>query len=117
MSVRANLDEMNSMILSGQILDAFDKFYADNVAMQENNDEPRLGKAVNRTYEEAFVNGLTAFRGAEVKALAVNEEDGVAMVQWWMDFTHKDYGDVNRHQVSVQRWENGQIVHERFFYG
>ena len=117
MSVRDDVNALNGMILQGQILDAFDQYYADDVVMQENNEEPRVGKATNRTYEEAFVNGLTAFNGAEVQALAVNEDDGTAMIQWWMDFSHKDYGDISRTQVSVQQWKNGQIVHERFFYG
>ncbi len=117
MSLHDDVNALNSMILQGQIMEAFDKYYADDLVMQENNGEPRVGKATNRAYEEAFVNGLTAFNGAEVKALAVNEEDGTVMVQWWMAFTHKDYGDIDRHQVCVQRWKDGQIVHERFFYG
>ena len=117
MSVRDDVNALNAMILQGQILDAFDKYYADDLVMQENNGEPRVGKATNRTYEEAFVSSMTAFKGAEVKALAVNEDDGVSMVQWWMAFTHKEYGDIERHQVCVQQWKNGQIVHERFFYG
>ena len=117
MSVRENVLALNNMILQGQILEAFDKFYADDVVMQENNGEPRVGKAANRAYEEAFVTGLTGFHGADIKALAVDDEDGVAMVQWWMSFSHKDYGDIDRHQVCVQHWKNGQIVKEQFFYG
>ena len=112
MSVHDRVNTLNTMILQGQILDAFDQFYADDVVMQENTSEPRTGKATNRAYEEAFVNGLTAFHGAEVKALAVNEDDGVSMVQWWMSFSHKDYGDVDRHQVSVQHWKDGRIVED-----
>ena len=115
MSVQANVQELNSMILSGDILGAFEKFYADDVVMQEGNDDPRVGKDANREYEKNFVNSLTDFRGADVKNVAVNEEDGVAMVQWWMDFTHKDWGDVELNQVSVQQWHDGKIVNERFY--
>ena len=117
MSLKDNVNDLNNMILQGQILEAFDTYYADDVVMQENNQEPRVGKETNRAYEEQFVGGLTEFRAAEVKAQAVNEEDGVAFTQWYMDFTHSEYGDVERHQVSVQHWENGQVVRERFFYG
>ena len=117
MSVQENVQTLNSMILQGQILEAFEKFYADDVVMQDNNSEPRVGKAANRAYEEAFVNGLTGFHGADIKAIAVDEETGIAMIQWWMSFSHKDYGDVDRHQVAVQHWKDGQIVNERFFYG
>ncbi len=116
-SLEDRVNDLNQMILQGQILEAFEKYYADDVVMTDNNQEPRVGKAANRVYEEQFVNGLTAFRGAEIKSVAVNEETGVAMVEWWMDFTHSTFGDVERHQVAVQHWKDGQIVREHFFYG
>ena len=117
MSLKANVDALNSMILQGQILEAFDKYYADDVVMQENDGEERVGKAVCRGFEEAFVSGLTEFRGAAVKSVAVDEENEVAMVEWFFDYSHKDWGDRTGHQVARQQWKDGQIVHERFYYG
>ena len=76
---------------------------------------PREGKEANRAYEEAFVNGLTAFRGAEVKSVAVDEANNKAFVEWHFDFTHADYGDQKYDQVAVQTWEDGQIVDEKFY--
>ena len=104
--LRTNVDQLNQMILEGKILDAFDKFYADDVVMQDNNYPAREGKEVNRQYEEAFVNGLTEFRGAKVVNSIIS--DDLAVTEWWMDYTHKDYG--------VQRWKNGKIVEEKFYY-
>ena len=40
--------ELNQMILSGKALEAFEKFYADDLVMQENDQPPRIGKAANR---------------------------------------------------------------------
>ena len=54
------------MILEGKTLEAFEKFYAEDVVMQDNDYPARVGKDVNRQYEEAFVNGITEFRGAKV---------------------------------------------------
>jgi hypothetical protein len=62
--LRTNADQLNQMILEGKILDAFEKFYADDVVMQDNDYPVRVGKDVCRQYEEAFVGGLTEFRGA-----------------------------------------------------
>ena len=103
------------MILQGQIMDAFEKFYGEGCVMQEGAEEPTVGKDANREREKAFVNGLTEFRGAEVKAVTVDEDAGVSMVEWFMDYTHADWGDNTYHQVAVQRWEDGKIVHERFY--
>ena len=112
--LRTNVDQLNQMILEGKILDAFDKFYAEDVVMQDNNYPAREGKALNRQYEEALVGGLTEFRGAKVVNTLIS--DDLAVVEWWFDYTHKDYGVRNYTQLAVQRWKNGQIVEEKFYY-
>lgn len=113
-TIKENVAALNEMILQGEILAAFDKFYADNVVMQENMNEPVQGKAANRLNEEAFVNGITEFRGARVKEVIYN--DDLAVVQWHFDFDHRDWGTRNYDQLSVQRWQNGKIVYEKFYY-
>ncbi len=112
--LRTSVDQLNQMILEGKILEAFDKFYADDVVMQDNNLPVRMGKEENRRYEEAFVNGLTEFRGAKVLNTLIS--DGLAVTEWWFDYTHKDYGTRNYRQLAVQRWKNGKIVEEKFYY-
>ncbi len=112
--LRTNVDALNQMILEGKILEAFEKFYADDVVMQDNDYPAREGKDVNRQFEEAFVNGLTEFRGAKIINTIIS--DDMAVVEWWFDYTHKDYGTRNYIQLSVQRWKNGKIVEEKFYY-
>lgn len=117
MSLRSSVTSLNEMILNGQVLDAFEKFYADDVDMVELDGTVRSGKAANRAAEEAFVNGLTEFRGAKVLNVAVNEKTGVAFVEWFFDYSHRDWGDRAYHQVAVQQWKDGQIVREKFYGG
>ena len=112
--LRTNVDQLNQMILEGKILEAFDKFYAPEVQMQDNDFPVRDGFEVNRQFEEAFVGGLTEFRGAKVINTIIS--DDIAVNEWWMDYTHKDFGTRNYTQVSVQRWKNGKIIEEKFYY-
>ena len=42
------INDLNNMILQGKALEAFDKYYHEGVIMQENDNPPRKGKAVNR---------------------------------------------------------------------
>ena len=84
--------------------------------MQDNELPARVGKDASREFETDFVNSLTAFRGAAVKNVMISEDAGVAAVEWHFDYTHKDWGDRNYTQVSVQRWKDGQIVSEKFMY-
>ena len=111
--LRAKIEEMNGMILQGQILDAFEKFYHPDVVMVEKNAVLAEGKEANRQREADFVSKLTEFRGAEVKAVAVGGD--VTMVEWHFDYTHAEWGVMNYDQVAVQRWQDGLIVHERFY--
>jgi hypothetical protein len=115
MDIEANVKDLNQMILEGKMLDAFEKHYADDVVMQDINMEPTVGKDANREREIKWLEGITDFRGAEVKNVAVG--DNVSMVEWFMDYSHKEYGDVKMAQVAVQNWKDGKIVKEVFYHG
>jgi hypothetical protein len=114
-SLKENVTALNNMILEGKILDAFEQFYADNVTMQENENPATIGKAACKVNEDAFVNGITAFRNATVKNVLVS--DNLTATEWQFDFTHKDWGVRNYTQLSVQRWnDEGKIINEHFYY-
>jgi ketosteroid isomerase-like protein len=115
MELKELVTDLNSMILQGNALEAFEKYYAEDVVMQENELPPTIGKDANREREKEFFSKVVEFRGADVKAVAIG--DGVSMVEWFFDYTHKDWGRRTYHQVAVQRWKDGKIVHERFYYG
>jgi hypothetical protein len=110
-----NVNDLNNSILSGKILEAYEKYYASDVTMQENENPATIGKDACRVNEEAFVNGITDFRKAAVKNVILS--DNISVVEWEFDFTHKDWGVRNYTQVTVQRWnDEGQIVNEKFNY-
>jgi SnoaL-like protein len=111
----ANIHDLNGLVLQGKLLEAFDKYYHDDVIMQENENPPTVGKEANRKREEDFFSSITEFRGAKPLKVSVGEQ--VTMVQWHYDYTHKDWGVRNYTQVSVQEWRNGKIIKEQFFYG
>ena len=95
-------------------LEAFEKYYSDEVVMQENEDEARVGKEVNRKYEEAFVNGIVEVHSAKTLGIAVG--DNYSVIESSMDVTHKDWGRVARTQVAIQHWKDGKVVGEKFYY-
>lgn len=113
--IRAAIEDLNQMVLRGEALEAFEKHYAEDIVMQEDNMEPVRGKAENRAREIEFFGKVTEFRGAEVKSVAVGTD--VTMVEWHFDYTHADWGEMTYDQVAVQRWRDGKIVSERFYKG
>lgn len=107
--------EIKTLVLQGKAMEAFEKYYSDDVVMQENEQPATVGKAANRAREIEFFAKVTEFRGAEVKAVAYGED--VIISEWFIDYTHSEWGKVTHDQVSVQRWKDGKVIHERFYYG
>ena len=115
MGIQSSVQAVIDGILKGEILETFDRFYADDVVMSENGVDPREGKAANRAYEEAFVNGVT-FHGAEVGEVLVDGDR--AAIEWTFDFTPEDGGErVQQRQVALQVWRDGKVVRETFYHG
>lgn len=113
--INARDQKLNEMILEGKILEAFDKFYADDIVMQE-EDKERVGKEANREYEEQFVDSLEAFHSAEIKARAVDEDNNVTFSEWENEMTLEGVGRIQQKQVAVRTWnDEGQITHEKFY--
>ncbi|MDH4282709.1 MAG: nuclear transport factor 2 family protein [Myxococcales bacterium] len=106
--------DLNSMILGGQALEAFEKYYADDVVMQENSEEPRVGKDTNRKYEEQFFGSIKEFHGAELRSSVVG--DGVSLSEWMFDVTFQDGNRVQIEQAVRRTWNGDKVTHERFYH-
>ncbi len=109
------IGNVNDLILQGKGMEAFEQYYHDDVVMQENNDPAVVGKVANRKREEEFFGAITEFRSAKVLKVAIGENN-VTMVEWHMDYTHKDWGVKNVIQIAVQEWKDGKIINEKFYY-
>ncbi len=106
--------ELNQMVLTGKALEGFEKFYADDVVMQENSEEPRVGKELNRKFEQEFFASIASWNEGKLAASAVNGDTSFS--EWYMDVTFKNGYNYKASQVAVRKWKDGKIVHERFFY-
>ena len=105
---------VDQAILNGQALDAFEKYYADDVVMQENDGQPFVGKDVNRKREQEFFASVEDFHGAEIVSKGFG--DGASLTEWMLDLTFKGGQRTKLEQVGVRRWKDGKIVSERFCY-
>ena len=111
----AALDQaLNEAVLSGKALEAFEKYYADDVVMQENSGDPFVGKELNRNREIEFFSSIAESHSGKAEATAVNGD--TTFGQWSMDVTFKNGHRFALNQVAVRKWKDGKIVHERFFY-
>jgi hypothetical protein len=107
--------ELNAMILEGRILDAFDRFYADDVVMQENSAPATAGKAANRSREEQFVGSVEALHEIKLVSTGAGPDDTTFGV-WVIDASYKGAGRVRSEQVAVRTWKDGAVIREQFFH-
>lgn len=99
--IEQSLHHLNSLVVEGKLMDAFETYYHDDVVMQENNLAPTVSKEANRKRELQFLDNVTEFRSATVKDLGVN--GNLSFVTWEYDYTHKEWGVRNYTQVSIQQ--------------
>lgn len=112
--LQQRVNDLNQHIQNGQIMKAMNEFYTDDVVMAENDQEPTSGLSANLAREQAFVDNTT-WHGLELKSVTVGEN--LSMVEWFMDFHNTQYGArLAFTQVAVQRWRDGKIYDERFYY-
>lgn len=108
--------EIDNAILTGKAMDAFEKFYAEDVKMQEGSAEPFVGKDVNRKRELEFFGSVETFHGAEVRGKGYDEDKQISLGEWLYDVTFKGGKRVQLEQVATRHWKDGQVVFERFFF-
>lgn len=113
-NLSARLDDLLDHIANGRIMEAMKEFYADDCVMEEPAYGKTIGLAANLDREQKFVDSVKEFKNFEVPAKAAG--DGVTFYQNVMDWIDTEGDEQHVEQVSVARWKDGKIVHERFYY-
>ncbi|MGE3151378.1 MAG: ester cyclase [Nitrospiraceae bacterium] len=112
--LQQRLQDLLDHIRNGKIIEAMNEFYDKDTVMQDNANPPTKGLAANIEREKQFLNGVKEWKGFSVKASAAG--DNVTFYESTMDFIATNGQPVHMEQVAVAKWNNGKIVHERFYY-
>jgi hypothetical protein len=113
-SLQLRLNDLFGYIRQGKIIEAMSEFYDKDVKMQDNANPPTIGQAANIDREKQFLSGVKEWKGFNVTASAVG--DNVTFYECSLDFIATSGQPVHMEQVVVAKWNNGKIVHERFYY-
>ena len=116
MSYLNQAKEMYAMIGQGKMMDAFEKYYHDDVVMIEATGEERNGKDDNRKFQHEWLSTIKEMHGGGVNAITSNEDDKTTMVEAWMEVTLNTNKRMKMSEVAVQKWDGDKIVQERFYY-
>lgn len=117
MSVLENAQKLQNMMAEGKTMEAFDELYHDNVQVYEMpTGEHRDGKEAQRKAIEGWFSAVKEVNGGGVTSITANEETGVSSAETWMDITMQDGNRMKMEEVAIQKWEDGKIIEEKFYY-
>ncbi len=113
MTLEEKLNDLNQMILNGEILESMDKYYHPDCIVIEKNNVVAKGLEQAKARESELFNGVEAWLKSEIISTAVG--DNVTMTEWHYEYRHRVYGYKKFDQVAVQHWKEGKIISDRFY--
>jgi ketosteroid isomerase-like protein len=111
--IKTAVAELADMTMQGNSMDAFEKFYAEDLEKADLDGVVVTGKAANRQIGLDLIAKITAVRDFSCRGSVVSGNR--AFVVWHIDFDHTDWGPTVFNEVAIQDWQDGKIVRERFF--
>ena len=114
MATRECVQQLVALVEQGREVEAINRFYAVHAQTQENTSAPTVGREALAAKEQQFLDSLQAMHAR--KALAVLVDGDRAAINWLFEWTNGQGARFRMIEVALQRWENDQIVFERYFY-
>jgi hypothetical protein len=112
-NLQSIVKEFNKLVEEFKYAEAHDKFYDENLVKHENEDAPSIGL---KQHKEEMVKFLSDISNYSVVRKNTIVSDDISVTEWHYIFDHKEWGHKEFDEVSVQRWKNGKIIHERHHY-
>src|SRR5688572_9838303 len=114
--LRRRLDEFIGLVESGRSIEAMQRFYAEDVMMFENRELSRAGREACVAFEREQL-AKTGRPHLKATKRAADPQTGVSFIEWVVQFRSPSSGrPIRLEEVAVQKWSNGEIIEERFYY-
>ena len=117
MSYLEKAQDLQNMMGQGKSMEAFEKYYHNDVKVFEMpTGEVRNGKEAQRKAIQDWFGMVKERHGGGVGHITSDEKNGVTCAETWMDISMKDGNRMKMEEVAVQKWKDGQIIEEKFYY-
>lgn len=115
--IKTNVEELNSLIKEGKIMEAFEKYYGENVVTQVNGNKPIAGKEQNRKRDMIFLQEIEKLNSAEINSVTFGgADDNVSMTEWAISIENNEGEKKTIYRVNVQHWKDDKIIDERLYF-
>jgi hypothetical protein len=115
--LKNNVEKLNALIKEGKIMEAFEKYYSDDVIIQVNGNSPITGKNQNRKREMIFLQEIEKLNSADINSVTFGgRSDNVSMTEWVINIENKEGGRKTIYRVNVQHWKDDKIINEKLYF-
>ncbi len=114
MPTRETVEAFAAQVLSGDHVGAIRDWYAEDASMQENQDQPRVGRDLLMAHEQRALD-RSARVDTELLSPIVVDGDR-AVIHWRFTFTGRDGSVRTMTELALQTWKDGKVWRETFFY-
>lgn len=92
----------------------YERFYDENVVVQENLQTPRVGRAISIDRQQRMNANVKEVHEFKIGAVLVDGDRSV--IEMHLELTTVDGYRIRLEEVGMQTWKNERIIHERYFY-
>lgn len=115
--LKNTVEKLNLLIQEGKIMEAFEKYYGEDVIIQVNGNPPVNGKEQNRKREMIFLQEIEKLNSSDIKSVTFGgSEDNVSMTEWAINIENKKGEKKTIYRVNVQQWKDGKIINEKLYF-
>lgn len=110
-----NVTKYKALMEKGAFLQVIDNYYHEAIKQKENSEPSVKGRATLREMEEKNLDGVHAVE-LEITSMVVDEEQEMVMGEMLIRFHSKKHGWKKLEEAFIQKWEEGKIIYQRFYY-
>jgi hypothetical protein len=92
----------------------YERFYDENVVVQENLQAPRVGRAISIDRQQRMNANVKEVHDFKIGAVLVDGDRSV--IEMHLELTTIDGYRIRLEEIGMQTWKNERIIHERYFY-
>ncbi len=104
-----------ALMEKGAFLQVIDQYYDETIKQKENTEPAVTGRSTLREMEEKNLDGVHAVE-LEIISMVIDEEQEMVMGEMLIRFHSKKHGWKKLEEAFVQKWAEGKIINQRFYY-
>ncbi len=109
------VEDFQSLVKAGKTLEAIEKYYADDIQIQENSEAPRVGKQAMLQREKGLLDQIKSIE-FDILSSVIDEAKGLVLGEMQIKYETLSGHTRQISEAFVQHWKDGKVVFERFYY-